>query len=72
MKHISHFVLPGAVYRPVEGSAKEILAFENPDGSTVLLYMEKEGKDKAVTVKLKGTSFRFFTKANCLNTIKVD
>ena len=22
MKHISHFVLPGAVYRPVEGSAK--------------------------------------------------
>ena len=72
MKHISHFVLPGAVYRPVEGSAKEILAFENPDGSTVLLYMEKEGKDKTVTVKLKGTSFRFFTKANCLNTIKVD
>ena len=72
MKHISHFVLPGAVYRPVEGSAKEILAFENPDGSTVLSYMEKEGKDKTVTVKLKGTSFRFFTKANCLNTIKVD
>ena len=40
--------------------------------NTVLLYMEKEGKDKTVTVKLKGTSFRFFTKANCLNTIKVD
>lgn len=72
MKHISHFVLPGAVYRPVEGSAKEILAFENPDGSTVLLYMEKEGKDKTVTVKLKDTSFQFFTKANCLNTIRID
>lgn len=71
MKHISHFVLPGAVYRPVEGSAKEVLAFENPDKSIVLLYMEKEGKNKDITVKLGNRKFHFSTKANCLNTIKI-
>lgn len=69
MKHISHFVLPGAVYRPVEGSAKEVLAFENPDKSIVLLYMEKEGKNKNITVKLGDRKFQFSTKANCLNTL---
>lgn len=70
MKHISHFVLPGAVYCSTEGSAKEVLAFENVDKSMVLLYMEKEGKDKVITVKLKDTTFRFFAKANSINTIK--
>ena len=50
MKHISHYVQPGAVYLDTEGSQSEALAFRNPDGRVVVLVAEKEGVEKTLSL----------------------
>lgn len=68
MKHFSHFVKKGAVRLNVSGDLEDVLAFLNPDGTLVLLCMEKEGKDKYVLVNIDGKSEKVYLKANSLNT----
>ncbi len=70
MKHISHFVKPGAYKLEVEGNAEtSSLVFENPDGRVVALFMETEGSDKNVKITLGETQKTFHIKANSINTI---
>ncbi len=70
MKHISHFVKPGAYKLDTDGSADSFsLAFENPDGSVAVVMMETEGKDKYVTMNLDGKEKVFHVKANSINTM---
>lgn len=72
MKHISHFVKPGAYNLNVSGDAGVFsLAFENPDQSIIAVIMETDGKDKNVSIMNNGESKTFFIKANSINTIKL-
>lgn len=72
MKHISHFVKPGAYNLNVSGDAGVFsLAFENPDQSIIAVIMETDGKDKNVSIMNNGESKSFFIKANSINTIKL-
>lgn len=72
MKHISHFVKPGAYNLSVSGNAGTFsLAFENPDKSIIVVIMETDGKDKNVSIMNNGDSKTFFIKANSINTIKL-
>lgn len=58
MKHLSHFVLPGA--QRVETSAgDDHLAFLNPDGNMVLILANLQDKEKAGTVVVGGRQFGF-------------
>lgn len=50
MKHISHYVLPGAVYLGTSGSQSEALAFKNPDGRIIILVAEKEGVERKLSI----------------------
>lgn len=68
LKHFSHFIRKGAVRLKVDAGAEEMLAFENPDGGIVLLCMEKEGKDKQLSVSLNGRTEKLSLKAGSLNT----
>lgn len=68
MKHFSHFIKKGAVRLNVSGDMDELLAFLNPDGTVVLLCMEKEGKDRCLHVHIDGKSRNIEVKANSLNT----
>lgn len=68
IKHFSHFIKKGAVRLNLAGTMTEALAFLNPDGSIVLLCMEKEGKDKCMIVNINGKSEKVYLKANSLNT----
>lgn len=68
MKHFSHFIKPGAFYLTTEGYPKEVLAFENPDKSIVFIYMEKNGEDKTVAVKIDSHIYQVPVKANSINT----
>ncbi len=67
MKHISHYVKPGAHYiSSPEGF--EGLVFENPDGEVVVLYMERTGEDTALTLTIDGTQHEVAVGANSINT----
>ncbi len=67
MKHISHFVKAGARYisspEDFEG-----LVFENPDGEIVVLYMEREGEDTALTLSIGEKEYSVAVAANSINT----
>lgn len=72
MKHISHFVEPGAYNLELNGDAGTFsLAFENPDKSIIIVIMETDGKDKNVEIQKDGEAKTFFIKANSINTIKL-
>lgn len=66
MKHLSHFVKPGAVRLSVNGPFSDLLAFMNPDKSVVIVAQNEAAEARIVSfrvgkdvfgVKLKGDSF---------------
>lgn len=59
MKHFSHCVMPGAVR--IKASAQyndSIIAFKNPDGSTVCIISNFSGYKKAVSLNTKDNSVK--------------
>lgn len=69
MKHLSHFVQPGAKLLETSGDYNNLLAFVNPDRSIVVVVhndsiedrvMQIKIADKIINPKLKGDSFNTF------------
>jgi len=66
MKHVSHFVLPGARFLPVSGEFTDLMAFRNADGSYVIV-LHNAGNDaikpviqigaRTISVAMKPQSF---------------
>lgn len=67
MKHLSHFVRPGA-YRLSTSGGKDHLAFVNPDGTIVLLLVNLDNQEKTTVVDLGGKTFTVPLKAKSFNT----
>lgn len=67
MKHISHFVMPGAQFLAVD-SDLETISFKNPDNSIVVLAFEKEGKAQSLTIKNGEESIDVTLAPNSINT----
>lgn len=72
MKHLSHFVLPGAYRLKTTGNIDN-LAFLNPNGEIVLMLVNQEKNDKDInisvnektmSIKLKGESINTFSFSN--------
>jgi glucosylceramidase len=66
LKHVSHYVLSGAVFLPVSGSYNNLLAFRNVDGSYVLILNNEKDTvikpvikvgDKMISMSLPPDSF---------------
>lgn len=68
MKHLSHFVLPGARLLKTSGG-KDHLAFENPDGEIVLILFNLDGINKRIILDMDGVSAGIEVKANSINSI---
>ncbi len=68
MKHISHYVAPGASYINMPEDFGGI-AFENPDKSIVVLYMEKDGKATTLDLAVGGKEVSVKLIPNSINTI---
>ncbi len=68
MKHISHYVLPGASYIKMPADFGGI-AFENPDKSIVVLYMEKDGKATSLDLTIGERKINTTLIPNSINTI---
>jgi glucosylceramidase len=71
MKHLSHFVKPGAKLLETKGSFNDLLAFKNPDKSiTVILYNESS-QDRQLTIGLGKQQISPLLKPNSFNTFLI-
>lgn len=67
MKHLSHYVFPGANRLKTSGG-KDHLAFKNPNGEVILMYVNTDNTDKDICVSVSGKSVNIKTKAKSINT----
>ena len=72
LKHVSHFVKPGAHLIATSGSYANILAFENPDRSMVLVIQNEGESDKTITFGIDGKNYPARLKADSFNTIVIE
>jgi glucosylceramidase len=68
MKHLSHFVLPGARQIQTSGGT-DYLAFVNLDGTVVLIVVNLEDTPRIVTVGVGDRRFELPMKAKTFNTL---
>ena len=69
MKHLSHFVQPGAKRLVLGGTYEEVLGFVNPDGSIILVVGNQTETDTNIALQLGKESLNITIPAGTLNTI---
>lgn len=71
LKHMSHFVRPGARKLETDGEYKDLLAFLNPDKSVVVLIANQLQTAKVVKIRIGNDTFSAELKPNSFSTITV-
>jgi glucosylceramidase len=70
MKHFSATVLPGARRIAVSGGPfKSVVAFQNRDGSKVLIFANDNNQTVSATLEVDATSLRMDVPAQSMNTV---
>lgn len=72
MKHVSHYVQPGARKLETRGAYTNLLAFHNPDGSVAVVLANETSDDRTVTFRVDDRVYMPFVKAHSLNTFLID
>ena len=68
MKHVSHYVLPGAKRIETSGSYDDVLAFVNQDGSVIVIAGNNGSADKKLSIKVNDKTFTPTLKSKSINT----
>ena len=71
LKHVSHFVMPGARLLETDGSNSNILAFVNPDKSIVVVVRNDEKAAKKINLRIGETAINPLLKPDSFNTFVV-
>jgi glucosylceramidase len=72
MKHFSHFIERGAVRLGTNGHfTGNSLAFENPDGSIVIVVNNAMRKERKISIKVKDNKFTLILKPYSFNTFVI-
>lgn len=71
MKHVSHYVLPGAKRIETSGSYDDVLAFINEDKSIVVILGNSESTEKKINFKVGDVVYSPLLKPNSINTFKI-
>ena len=71
MKHVSHFVQPGAYRIETTGDYDDLLAFKNPDESIVVVVANQSDKERKVSFQVAGQTYGSVLSANSINTCKI-
>jgi glucosylceramidase len=71
LKHLSHYVKPGAKLITVSGSNDNMLAFKNPDNSIVVVVQNESQADKQINIKIGSETISPLLKADSFNTFVV-
>ncbi|MFI5136354.1 MAG: glycoside hydrolase family 30 beta sandwich domain-containing protein [Sphingobacteriales bacterium] len=69
LKHLSHFVKPGAKLLTISGDQKNLLAFKNPDHSIVVIIQNDSETDKKFELKIGNKIIAPLLKADSFNTL---
>jgi len=69
MKHVSHFVKPGAKLLRTKGKFNNLLAFKNPDESIVIVIQNDKDKAEPIAIKIGDKTIVATTQENSFNTI---
>lgn len=69
MKHLSHFVQPGAKLMKNSGSYDNMLAFINPDKSVVLVMQNSEAVEKTVNLQIDQAEYAVLLKPDSFSTL---
>lgn len=69
LKHISHFVLPGAKRLNTTGNFENVLAFVNPDKSIVCVLQNEAAEPRKIAIEIDGRNTCPTLEANSFNTI---
>ncbi|PCH67284.1 MAG: beta-glycosidase [Bacteroidales bacterium] len=69
MKHVSHFVKPGAQKIEVNGKNKEVLAFQNPDKSIIVVLANTTSTPDTFHIQLGENIYAPVLEANSFNTM---
>ncbi|HEY8658578.1 MAG TPA: glycoside hydrolase family 30 beta sandwich domain-containing protein [Hanamia sp.] len=71
MKHLSHFVKPGAKRLNTSGSFDNLLAFVNPDKSVAVIVQNDSNEEKKVCIQLGDRMINPSLKPNTFNTFLI-
>lgn len=71
MKHLSHFVKPGAKRLTVNGAFSNLLAFVNPDKSVVIVAQNESDDERIVSFKVGKDVFGIRLKGDSFNTLVI-
>lgn len=72
MKHVSHYVQPGARKLETQGAYTNLMAFHNPDGSIAVVLANETSDDRTVTFRIDDRVYMPLVKAHSLNTFLID
>jgi glucosylceramidase len=71
LKHLSHYVKPGAQLLTTRGTLNDLLAFKNKDNSVVIVIQNEKDTDKRIHIKINGKMIEPTLKADSFNTFVV-
>lgn len=71
LKHVSHFVQPGAKLLETSGSFDNLLAFINPDSSIILVMQNEQKTDRQISMIIDELSVSVILKADSFTSIKI-
>ena len=71
LKHVSHFVMPGARLMDTNDPTANILAFVNPDKSIVVVVRNDEKVDKRIILKIGEIAISPLLKSDSFNTFVI-
>jgi glucosylceramidase len=71
LKHVSHFVQPGAKKLDTTGEYKDLLAFLNPDKSIVVVLANQEQTEKSVNIKINDKVYSPKLSPNSFSTLVI-
>jgi glucosylceramidase len=69
LKHVSHFVRPGARRLETEGVYDDLLAFRNSDGSVVAVLHNESSREKTINLTMTGKKISFALEPDSFNTV---
>ena len=72
LKHLSHFVKPGAKLLQTNGILNNLLAFRNPDHQVVLVIQNDFQSNRTLTLSIDGNKLEVDLEANSFNTLVVN
>ena len=72
LKHVSHFVKPGAYLLETRGVFSDLLAFINPDNSVILVLHNEKTDSQNVTLTIEGKQYLVLLPADSFSTLKIN